>query len=110
MKEDFPVFVHWMDALDWILSTVDRFPKSVRGTLSNRVTDLSLDVVEGIVEAIYTKERKHILHKVNLYIEKLRVLFRICHTRRYLSNAQYEHVSRLLDETGRMLGGWRKES
>jgi len=108
MKEDYPVFVLWMDALDWILNAVDRFPKSVRGTLSNRIVNMSLDVVEGLVEAIYTKERAHILGKVNLYIEKLRVLFRISHKRGYLSAGQYEHISGLLNETGKMIGGWRK--
>ncbi len=64
--------------------------------------------MEGIVEAIYTKERAHILDRLNLYIEKLRVLFRISHQRRYLSGRQYAHVSKLLNETGKMLGGWRK--
>ncbi len=108
MKENYPVFVHWMDCLDWILSTVDRFPKSIRGTVSNRIVDLSLDVVEAIVGAIYRRERANILDDTNIYIEKLRVMFRICHRRRYLTDSQYEHVSALLNETGRMLGGWRK--
>jgi hypothetical protein len=35
-------------------------------------------------------------------------LFRISFTRRYISKAQYEFVSGLLDETGRMIGGWEK--
>jgi len=108
MKENYPVFVLWMDALDWILHTVDRFPKSVRGTLSNRMVNLSLDIVEALVEAIYTKQRLHILDRLNLYIEKLRVLFRISHRRGYLSDSQYEHISGLLNETGRMIGGWKR--
>jgi hypothetical protein len=108
MKEDYPLFVHWLSALDWILDTAERFPKSVRFSLAGRIADLSLDVMEGIVEAIYSKQRRHILDRCNLYIEKLRVLFRISHRRRYISMGQYEHVSGLLDEAGRMIGGWRK--
>ena len=42
--------------------------------------------------------------------QNLRVLFGICYRRRYLSMGQYEHVSRLLNETGRMAGGWEKSS
>jgi hypothetical protein len=110
MKEDYPIFVKWLAATDWILDAVEKYPKSVRFTMTTRISNLTLDVMEGIIEAIYTKQRSHILGKLNLYIEKLRILFRISFTRRYISPSQYEHVSTLLDETGRMVGGWRKES
>jgi len=109
MKEDYPLFVKWVDATDWILDTVEKFPKSVRFTLSGRIGNLTLDVMEGIIEAIYTKERAYILKQINLYIEKLRVLFRISHKRQYISGKQYEYVSELLNEAGRMVGGWKKK-
>ena len=108
MKDNYPIYVKWLSVTDWILDTLEKFPKSVRFTLTNRIANLTLDVMEGIIEAIYTKERAHILGRVNIYIEKLRILFRISHRRRYLSERQYEHVSGLLDEAGRMTGGWKK--
>ena len=108
MRDDFPLFVKWSDSTDWILNTVEKFPKSVRFTISGRIANITLDVMEGIIEAIYTKERRHILEKINLYIEKLSVMFRICYKRRYLSQKQYEYVSELLNESGKMIGGWKK--
>jgi len=108
MKEDFPLFVKWFDDTDWILDMLDKFPKSVRFTISTRIANMTLDVMEGIIEAIYTKERTYILERTNLYIEKLRVMFRISYKRKYLSGRQYEHVSGLLNETGKMIGGWKK--
>lgn len=110
MKEDYPVYVAWMDATDWILSAVDRMPKAVRFSVSGRVANLALDVLEDIVEAIYTRERGPILRRANLHLEKLRVLFQLCHRRKYLSMKQYEHIAGAIDETGRMLGGWGKSS
>ncbi|MBU2552404.1 MAG: diversity-generating retroelement protein Avd [Proteobacteria bacterium] len=109
MKEDYPLYVKWSEAADWILDAVEKFPKSVRFTISGRVANLALDIVEGIVEAIYAKERRPVLDKINLDLEKLRVLFGICHRRKYISVRQYEHVSRLMDDTGRMVGGWRRQ-
>ena len=73
MRDDFPLFVKWSDSTDWILNTVEKFPKSVRFTIYGRIANITLDVMEGIIEAIYTKERRHILEKINLYIEKLMV-------------------------------------
>jgi len=110
MKEDYPIFVQWLAATDWILDLLEKYPKSVRFTLTTRMANLTLDVMEGIIEAIYTKQRSYILGRINLYIEKLRILFRISFTRKYISQKQYEYASVLLDETGRMAGGWLKES
>jgi len=110
MKDDFPLFVHWYKTLDWILSAVENFPRKARFSLASRLADTALDTVELIVEAIYTRERLHILDKINLYMEKQRVLFRIAHDRRYISTRQYEHISRAIDEAGRMTGGWRKQT
>ena len=108
MKEDYPIFVMWCDAVDWILASVEKYPKSVRFTISSRIANITLDVMENIIEAIYTKDKTDVLDKANLHIEKLRVMFRISFKRSYISSAQYEHVSALLNETGRMIGGWRK--
>jgi len=110
MKEDYPLFVHWYRTLDWILSTVERIPKTARFSLASRMADYALDTMELITEAVYTKKRTHILDKANLYIEQQRVLFRITHDRRYISHRQYEFISNELNEAGRMIGGWRKQS
>lgn len=108
MKEDYPIFVHWYQTLDWILSTVERFPKDVRFSLGDRIANGAIDIVELIVEAIYARERSHTLNRINLSIEKLRVLFRITHDRRIISVRQYEYISKALNESGRMAGGWKK--
>ena len=108
MKEKYPLFVHWYQTLDWILSTVERFPKNARFSLGNRISDSGLDIVELVTEAIYTRKRSHILDRINMEIEKQRVLFRIAHDRRYISTRQYEHIARALDTAGRMAGGWKK--
>jgi hypothetical protein len=107
--DNYPLFVHWSDSLDWILTTCDRIPKAQRFTLANRIATHSLDVAELIAEAIYTKERRPILKHINLKLEKLRILFRICHSRRYISTRQYAYIAARIDESGRMCGGWMKK-
>lgn len=110
MREDYPLFVHWYSSLDWILSAIEKFPKNARFSLASRIADAALDTLELVIEAIYTRRRADILDRINLYIEKQRVLFRLAHDRRYISNSQYEHVAKALDEAGRMAGGWRKRN
>ncbi len=108
MREDYPLFKRWYRLLDWIFDRCEGYPRSVRFSLTDRIAGLSVDVMSGIIEAIYTKDRLQILDRLNLNIEQLRVLFRLSHDRRYLSRAQYEYVARELDTAGSMIGGWRK--
>ena len=109
MREDYPLFVHWYRTLDWILSAVEKFPRNARFSLASRIADAALDSMELIVEAIYTKNRLHILDRINLYMEKQRVLFRIASDRKYISTRQYEYIAKAIDEAGRMVGGWRRQ-
>ena len=107
--EDLPVFVRWMEFLRWMLPTTEKFPKKVRFTFSNRIDNLALDVVEDLVEARYSRRKAERLKAINMTLERLRVLLRICHELHYLPHESYEFAMRSLDEVGRMVGGWVKE-
>ncbi len=106
---DLPVFVCWMEFLKWLFPVTEKFPKRIRFTLVDRMQNLAFDVVEDMVEARYSRDKRAILKKANLRLEKLRVLMRIAHAEKYLSHAAYQHASRTLNEAGRMLGGWIKQ-
>ena len=41
-------------------------------------------------------------------MEKLRALMQISVNKKYISLKQYEHISREINEAGKMLGGWIK--
>ncbi len=104
----YPVFEQWYKTTDWILACCDRMPKHTRFTLNGRIANLSIDTVELLTEAIYSKQKIALLQRVNLNLEKLRLLFRLCHDRRYLSTTQYEFIQTEINTTGRMCGGWIK--
>lgn len=110
MKEDYPLFVHWYQTLDWILATVEHFPRNARFSLASRLAAMAIETMELIVEAIYTKHRLGLLNRLNLTLEKQRVLFRIACDRRYISIKQHEYIGRALEEAGQMVGGWIKKS
>ena len=103
------LFVHWFDFTNWLFDRTARFPKNIRHTVTNRLEDLALVILMNIVGARYDrKNRNDILSKINLDLEKMRVLLRLCHSRCYLSNSQFEHSSREVEKAGQMTGGWMK--
>ena len=106
---DLPVFVKWMDFMKWLLITTDKFPKSARYNYTNRIVNLAFDILEQLIEARYSKSKLANLKKVNLQIEKLRILLRISFESRHLSHKVYEQAVFSLNEIGRMVGGWIKQ-
>ena len=108
MNQEPPLFVHWYDFTKWLLGKTEKFPKKVRFTFSARIEDLALDIIEGIIEARYTHRKTEALRRVDLDMEKLRVLLRMCHDLQYLDHKAYEFAARSIGEAGKMVGGWRK--
>lgn len=105
----YPLFEHWYKTTDWLLDKCDRMPKSVRHTVSGRIAALALDTLELLTEAAYSKEKVAPLTRVNLNLEKLRLLVRLCCDRRHLSQVQYEFIQGEINAAGRMCGGWLKQ-
>ena len=107
--DELPVFVKWIEFLEWLLPTTAKFPHKARFTFATRIDNLALDLVEDLVEARYTREKQATLARANVRLEKLRVLLRLCHKLCYLSHGSYEYAMRRVNEIGAMLGGWRRQ-
>lgn len=108
-KEDLPIFIKWMDFLKWLLVTTDNFPKKARFTYTDHLTNLSLLIVEDLIEARYSRSKYQILRRANMNLEKIRVLIRICFELKLMPRKSYEYASRSINEVGKMLGGWMKQ-
>ncbi len=59
----------------WLVPAVDRFPRSRKFLLGDRIQSTALDV--QLIEATYTRRRSGHLASANLGLEKLRFLFRL---------------------------------
>ena len=107
-RETGPALESHFRFLAWLVPTVERFPRSQKFLLGDRIQTSALDVLERLIEATYTRRRGDALAGANLGIEKLRFLCRLARDLRYLDHRRYEHAARSLDETGRLVGGWQK--
>ena len=92
----------------WLIPALDKFPRSQRFLLGDRIESAALDVLDRLIAATYTRERARLLAEANLGLERLRFLVRLATELRHLDRARYEHAARSLDEIGRLVGGWKK--
>ena len=94
------------ELLLWLIPQLDKFPRSRRFTLGERIEDGLLEVLELLVEAAYTRNKDTSLRRANLKLEVVRHLWRLAHELKVMATRQYEHGARLIDDVGRQIGGW----
>ncbi len=108
MAEDMVIFSRTFDLLEWLLPKAERFPRVYRSTLTQRLMDAALDLQETLAAAESREGRSRVsaLRNADAALGRLRIYLRLAHRWRWLSDGQYEHVSAMTAEIGRLLGGW----
>jgi hypothetical protein len=96
------------ELLLWLIPQLDTFPRSRRFTLGERMEAGVLEVLEGLVEAAYSRQKDQALAHANLRLEVVRHLWRVAHELKVVTTRKYEHGAKLLDDLGRQIGGWRR--
>jgi hypothetical protein len=92
----------------WLIPTVDKFPRSQKFVLGDRIEAAALDVLDALIAATYTKSRDNMLSQANLGLERLRFFMCLSRELKLIDTRRYEHAARGLDDVGRMIGGWIK--
>jgi hypothetical protein len=99
---------HCHELLLWIIPHIDKFPRVRRFTLGERLETRLLEVLENLVEAAYTKNKKTPLTVANRQLEIVRHLWRLSFELHVISSQTYEHGAKLTNELGKQVGGWLK--
>jgi four helix bundle protein len=106
------IFTRVFDFLKWLLPHCERFPRAQRFGVTQRLQDAALNLSEMLYEAnAHTGPRRIAqLELADAELNKLRMYLRLIHGWEWLDSGQYQHVSRMIVEIGKLLGGWRKQS
>lgn len=94
------------DLLLWLIPILDKFPRSRRFTLGERLENGLLKVLEDLVEAAYSKQKRQALVRANRQLEIIRHLWRLAYELKVIPLRRYKHGIELMNELGRQIGGW----
>ncbi len=86
--------------------------KSDRFTIYERSENLIVDIIELFLEAGYSKSvnKTIILEKASVKLNTLRFFIRLMKETRIFDLKKYTTLQGIVDEVGRMLGGWIRSS
>ena len=103
MARELPAVSKMYDLIKWLLPQIAKLPRSHKFTLGDRITNLALDTLELLIQAVYTRNKRNLLSEANLNLEKMRYMIRICYDLDLLGLRKYEYVSKEINEVGKQI-------
>ena len=107
MKES-PIFTKTYDLLIWLIPATVKFPRQHRFVLANTLQQSGLRFQEQIIAAALTADPRPQLEQADITLAQLRTQLRLTHDLGLLNKGQYRHVAGMVNEIGKLLGGWLK--
>ncbi len=106
-----PIYTVLTEIVGWTLDRTADLPESSRFTFGQRLDNRTLDALELTIRATFSPpaRKRAMLEELNLLLEQLRVLWRLCQDRGWVSRQQLVFIVGKIDEAGRMTGGWLKQ-
>jgi hypothetical protein len=110
--DEMVIFTRTFDLLTWLLPVTNHFPRAHRHTFTQRLLNAAFDLREALEQANLRKgaARLERLRVADEALTRVRLYIRLAAHWHWLSDGQYAHVSKMLAEVGRLLGGWQKQT
>ncbi len=107
-----PIFAKLYDLLRWLLPATTKYSREYRFSLALPTQENVFLLQRHLVTAAKAQRSQDIvghLRQADVELTLLRYKVRLARDLKLLRPGSYEHASRLIDEIGRLLGGWMKK-
>lgn len=106
---DLPIIQKTYDLIKWYVPILNRLPRDHKFMLGDRIIAGLYDLLDGLIQARYAKEKLPKLQALNTQLDILRHQTRLLLDFQLLSDRRYEYVSQYINTIGAELGGWMKQ-
>ncbi len=98
------------DLLKNTIPILNKFPRSQKFSLGDRIQNQLSDLLELYIKAYYasSSDKKNLLEQANTQLEIIRHYFRLAYDLGLYHSRKYHFFAEQLHEIGRMTGGWLK--
>jgi len=107
-NEELMVITKTYDLVLWSCNHTSKFPRNHRFVLGDRIERTLYDLLETLIQAKYSRDRKPFLDDANLKLEVLRFQVRLAKDLQCLRANSYQFASKQINEIGKLVGGWLK--
>jgi hypothetical protein len=103
---ELPIIQKTYDLIKWYIPILNRLPRDHRFTLGERIIQGLYDLLEGFIQARYSRDKMPQLETINRRLEILRYQSRLLLDFNLISEGRYEHIAKQINAIGIELGGW----
>ncbi|NCQ33142.1 MAG: four helix bundle protein [Armatimonadetes bacterium] len=106
-----PAYTKAYDLCVWLLGRTAKFAAQYRTCLAAKIDEAAVELVLTLRRAAETKECEPHLRRADELVADLRVLLRIAYgVKAFRGSKSYRYAASGMDEIGRMIGGWLKQT
>ena len=109
-RSELTILTKTYDLILWTANHTCRFPRNHRHVLGTRIEDKLYDILDLLIDAKFSRQRREQLDETNRHLEKLRFLLRLARDLKCLEVSSYGFGTKAVDEIGRLVGGWLRSS
>ena len=106
---DLPIIQRVHDLIKYYVPILNKLPREHKFTLGDRITTRLYDILEGLIQTRYTREKLPQLYDLNMQLEILRHQTRLLLEFELISAKRYAYVGEQINGVGVELGGWIKQ-
>lgn len=103
---DIPIFAKLYEFYKNLTQGIATFPKTKRYTLGQKLDNITLEIFELLFSVTNSNNKTETLYKISNKIDLLKILLRLAKDTQGLTNKSYLELQEMLQEIGKMLGGW----
>lgn len=105
---DIPIFHKAYDLCKILQNYHEHTPKSMRYTIWQKCETTALEMLESIITTGHQRDeqKKQTLYRISTQLDLLKVLIRLAKDIGKIENKVYIDLQNLLQEIGKMIGGW----
>ncbi len=109
-KFEIPIFELAIELYKTLHISRGKIPKQDRFTIWQKCENKIIDIIESLLLASQLPKNQKLpkLDNVSKNLNILRVLIRLTKEVKTIDNKKYTQIEKIINETGRMLGGWIK--
>ena len=106
--EELIIYQKTYDMLKYGYICLREFPKSEKYALANDIKIIMDQLLHLIIQANKRYYKKNTLQNMDIELASLKTYIRLAKDLEFLSFKKYENWIKMLDEIGKMIGGWIK--
>ena len=103
---EIPIFAKLYDFYKNLSWFINRFPKVKRYTLGQKLDNLTLEIFELLFSIPNSQDKAKILNSASIKLDLVKLLIRFAKDTQCLKDKNYLELQVILQEIGKMLGGW----